>query len=1571
MSSDNEPSPQKQASSSFADVFKTLAAGRRKSLSPLSVPENGGDLISHGTDGRRSSRANVGFDTMQRGSIVSSSSDSSMALEFEVVHRNLQHPQTALMGAEEAETIAKILHKYSPEQSLALWQAASPLIYDEDSDEVRRRASRLLEAVAGRQDLSPEMKHHVCESLLIPTASDVIPARVNALISLSDNGRRLDFTDLSILSALATCLHQLYKAVAQARSKAKKNKTPRQNGSRYDDDANLDQLLEFIVNTITLQNKPASEEDIGLLLKEVCYVCKKTSVALDLKNSLAVFDAIVLSAQVPEASFVQLLEVLSSIHASVKSLSGPTSRVVRNLAKSARQATMIEYLHSFLQEDAESQGRNLNVVRGAIDIFTDLIRAYGQDGLPEISFPDLVKSLHNVATREDVRIHADILELCVGMLDTEYASICLLEQDWSGLVELLVLCSRHVAKEHQDSLSSLSKTVTQDDARLSMTANISRLVALVEGYWDELSDRQRSEMGRLLMVVHRQLSLSQAKLLFHLIAVGRRCFPGEEGWKSESTWLIQSFLQASDKESEVRIVALDTFRDAILHPQALSAFEQAGLFTLLLEDFADEKDLLYLEALVSLMVEAGIVGGDELLHTIVDTLSLPMTYDSRDEDELFTKTIPPTESKRSSTASSSDSSLSNVCIIGLVRLFLSFLNVSAGRAGLLFETLIFIMKTWKNRPSDALVTVLKLLFRLRCDSAGAVIVVPDSENDFLVAVLSRTLDIGMKQGQIGEALSIERSSISDETLVAHTGRMSLREQSNSSALPKSMARVSSSQSRTMKLTPPSWTNVGSRGLPCEPPAVPSPFIYAYKPSDEEGEPIDQNSTATLKINVYLETIIDLLQRRETDWDVYSYILAHLGPQLSNRNLFSNAVPQIQMLRNILCSHIKGENFREAPSSSGIKKADVATCIFESLTMLIGYHGHFAKSEQDELVRAFMLGIGSWDGTSRGCIHALSVCCHEMPLSVTKSLNAILDKMSKVITMSQLAVHILEFLALLARLPDVYVNLREEEIRTVFGMCIRFIQTTREQRHKAAESPVSRGNIISTRFSGGLRELAAAQTESSDTRWQEGVSRYVYALTYNVLVFWFLSLKLQDRAKHVNWITSRLIFTDEHGTELVEEQSEVFIDLMQRVTYSDLGDTIPYETFPPSPEHGPVVQRSWIVGLSIVTVETAQVSGLSQITKRMASGTTYAEYRQRTAPVLPHQVPPSPDPLARSDVNNRTAVLPNHILLQLTTTAFPTPRVVQPIPLPDDDMTRRAINSFDRNDIVDGYKIGVIFVDRNQTTESEILANTRGSPDYEHFLAGLGTRVSIRNAQFNTQGLHADTDGEFTYAWRDRVTEVVYHVTTMMPTNLETDPHCINKKRHIGNDFVNIVFNRSNVPFNFDTIPSQFSSVNIVITPVSRIAESDYGEPDEDDSQDYDKHFYLVKVMAKPGLPEFSPAAMAKVISGENLAAYVRILAMNGSVFSLVWNLQGGEHISSWRNRLREIKRLRERVQSPQTQFTEVGDSGFLGYRRNTRANIHSEDVVSRVTPRTDFNSEWKAASDNNVFQALDFSRWTR
>ncbi|CAL00937.1 hypothetical protein ASPNIDRAFT_48642 [Aspergillus niger ATCC 1015] len=1566
MSSDDAQSPYytKHAASSFVDVLKSLSISRPKSPSPISLHDSS-DSLSHSSDGRRISRTVLGFDSMHRGSVVSSSSDTSGARDFDTAVRTLAQRQSLSHAVDEAEQISKSLQWFTPEQSLALWEAGAYLFHHESSPEARRSGSMLLEAVAARQDLSPAARRIVFDSIAKPSDNDVVPARVQSLIALSDHGRKLEFAASSILPVISACLLPLYELVSSARLKARKTKVGKTNGLGYDG-AVLDDLLQFAIDLITLQRKPPSDEEVQMLLEQTFTICRKTSVAADIKNSLGVFDAVILYADVPNGSFVPMLEVLCSIHASVKSLSGPTSRAVRNLAKSRRQSEMMENLHAFLRESCGEKCRNLNVVRGAVYVFMDLVRAYGQDGIPKFQFEHLIESLQVVVKKDDGRLEADILELCLNVLEGDYVHTAL-NNDWSEFVNLLNACSLRAVDEHEESSFTMPDAQPRgsvlDDTRSNILASTIQIASTLEALWDRLNHQQRLDATRFLMNACRHIEPPQAELVLNTIRTEGFCSPESPDWVQQNQRLIRCFIRSRSKPSDVRILALDTVKDSFSTYDSLVLFQEHGLLDLMLERFAEEDDILFLESLVSFLVDASVLVSDnESFKRLVAVLSAPMSKDLDKEGMIGSETSTTLSSERRSFSSVMELSLANICTIGLVRMFLRSLNMSASKAALVYEALLNIAQC-SERPVDSRLTSLKLLFRLRCDSSGSITVTSVSEQDFTMNVSGRNVEAGSKQQ--GDS-AVEHNVDSDQGRPAAHARHSAREPS---VLSRSSGRNPSIPIRASRLTPPIWTFATPQALPEAPPDESSPFVYAYA-TPETSHTLESESAqkVALKANMWLETVISLLQR-ESNWDLYSYVLTHLASQLQNKDLFSNAVPQIKLLRSILCDQVKNDTFREPPPSTGGKKTDVAGYIFEFLCSLISYHEHFAKSEEDELVRAFMMGIiGSWGGTSRGCIHALSVCCHEIPLSVTKSLNGILDKMSKVITMSNLAVHILEFLALLARLPDVYINLREEEIRTVFGICIRFLQTSREQRFKASESP-TRNVQVPARLGSGVRDTMASPAESSDSSLQDGMSRYIYTLTYHVMIFWFLSLKLQDRAKHVNWITSRLIYRDEHGRETVEEPSQVFIDLMQRAAFSDLGDTIPYPNFPPTPEDGPVVKKSWIVGMSIVTVETAGVSGLTQVTKRQASGTTYAMFQQRTAPVLPHQVPPTPDAHLHSDTM-RTAVLPSHIMLQLTTTAFPTPTVMQPIPLPEDDITRRALNTFDRNDIVDGHKIGVIYIDNGQTTEAEILSNTSGSPDYEYFLSRLGTKVPLQGARFNTQGLHADFDGQFTYAWRDRVTEIVYHVPTMMPTNFDNDPSCISKKRHIGNDFVNIVFNRSNTPFNFNTIPSQFNFVNIVINPVCRLT-TDPGSA-ESRRTDFENMFYQVKVMSKPGFPEISPAAVPKLISGKNLAPFVRILALNASVFSLVWHSQGGEHISSWRNRLREIKRLRERALGNQAQSSEAAEGTYPGQRRNTKANIFSEEVPSRNTSvRTDFATDWNAAADTNILQNLDFSRWGR
>ena len=80
-------------------------------------------------------------------------------------------------------------------------------------------------------------------------------------------------------------------------------------------------------------------------------------------------------------------------------------------------------------------------------------------------------------------------------------------------------------------------------------------------------------------------------------------------------------------------------------------------------------------------------------------------------------------------------------------------------------------------------------------------------------------------------------------------------------------------------------------------------------------------------------------------------------------------------------------------------------------------------------------------------------------------------------------------------------------------------------------------------------------------------------------------------------------------------------------------------------------------------------------------------------------------------------------------------------------------------------------------------------------------------------------------------------------------------------------------------------------------------------------FYKVQLLSKPGFPTISSASETKMVSLKALPGYVRLLALNASVFSAVWqNREGSDTVSSWRNRLREIRRLRDKF-GPKPPFT--------------------------------------------------------
>lgn len=149
-----------------------------------------------------------------------------------------------------------------------------------------------------------------------------------------------------------------------------------------------------------------------------------------------------------------------------------------------------------------------------------------------------------------------------------------------------------------------------------------------------------------------------------------------------------------------------------------------------------------------------------------------------------------------------------------------------------------------------------------------------------------------------------------------------------------------------------------------------------------------------------------------------------------------------------------------------------------------------------------------------------------------------------------------------------------------------------------------------------------------------------------------------------------------------------------------------------------------------------------------------------------------------------------------------------------DQLKRALDSLDKQNGREQSKIGVIYVGHEQETQQAILGNESGSPAYEDFLAALGWPVDVQTHAGFKGGLETNLkSGSRMPYYCTSTLEVIFHVATWMPTDHD-DPQQVKKKRHIGNDEINIVWNDHYRAFDPNSIPSKVTDVYIIVTPLT-------------------------------------------------------------------------------------------------------------------------------------------------------------
>lgn len=786
---------------------------------------------------------------------------------------------------------------------------------------------------------------------------------------------------------------------------------------------------------------------------------------------------------------------------------------------------------------------------------------------------------------------------------------------------------------------------------------------------------------------------------------------------------------------------------------------------------------------------------------------------------------------------------------------------------------------------------------------------------------------------------------------------------------------------------------------------------------KQGEP-----PASLPISEYMTICIAILTK-EKDWDLVSYLLCHLPHQLGTKHLFCGpkAQKQIVALREMLTNKILEQKFlNQVTLPEKVKSSDVYAIAYGTLTTLISYRTLFSRSQQDELVEAFMTGLNKSSNTAQPCVRALSVCCYELQKSINRHLPKMLVKLTMVMSSTAMSVHILELIASIAQLPDLYANFTDTDFRRIFGIALQYIQYHNQDQQTREEDQIS---FNATSFT---------------------LAQYVLMLAYYNICLWFISLRFSDRLKHVESIRKGLLAANQ-GRGQVSDQTEVCFDFLARFSYSN-ANARPRQSYLNKiikASNASAATKTYLFGKSLLTVASFTKFGGAEVLIRRSSGTLALTCKVENAfasqlpdengervelpatlmmnrPIAPsslsewtrHQLNMAeqarihghhgPARLGlvkrgrsasfsggtRGDNNEGFRVVqgqvdaysaadksvdeeeigttvhleskhleksmrevlgsstdepingtsddthkqqaakstsraagpttakefqmdPGFIALQLS--SFPDTTGNAPILLPNEASTQRLIRSIDLTPVVDFHKIGVLYVGSGQTEEKEILGNRSGSRNYTNFLSSLGELVTLKGQQdVYTGGLDIRNDehGKYTYVWGDDISQIVYHVTTLMPNNVAQDENHSGKKALIGNDWVRIVWNESGREYDFDTIKTQFNFINIVISPNSR------GGGEVGSFNASDTVFYRVSLQTIEGLPTFSPVGDGQLISASNLGNFVKTLALNSNLVSQIFVATNGResgsqysYTSNWVSRLHHIERARLKLET--------------------------------------------------------------
>jgi RAP1 GTPase activating protein 1 len=177
-------------------------------------------------------------------------------------------------------------------------------------------------------------------------------------------------------------------------------------------------------------------------------------------------------------------------------------------------------------------------------------------------------------------------------------------------------------------------------------------------------------------------------------------------------------------------------------------------------------------------------------------------------------------------------------------------------------------------------------------------------------------------------------------------------------------------------------------------------------------------------------------------------------------------------------------------------------------------------------------------------------------------------------------------------------------------------------------------------------------------------------------------------------------------------------------------------------------------------------------------------------------------------------------LKHTLNTVPDLQEVGPLELVKDTKLSDELAHMEDRILIKAYRVGAVYAGLS-IEENQMFGNNEPSEGFRTFMGWLGKHIKLKGYKGFKGGLDVEhnTTGTHSYVTDAHGFDIMFHVSTELPHS-SFNPQQVERKRHIGNDVVVIIYQDGPTakPFSPTSITSKFNHVYIVVQAVHSAGE---------------------------------------------------------------------------------------------------------------------------------------------------------